>query len=109
MRVSLAHILAVTRGTQVHGTFGPPLPFIRWRASTFLGFALLAWSLWKRPRLMPYLIVVHFLLDLQAAAPCLADGSSRHPDRRRQHASVGAGNRPICTPMSARAAGIPAD
>ncbi|MEV5070677.1 hypothetical protein MRBLMI12_002290 [Microbacterium sp. LMI12-1-1.1] len=48
------------------------LSFIGWRASMFLGFALvLAWSLWKRPRLMPYLIVVHFLLDLQAAISIL--------------------------------------
>ena len=46
--------------------------FIGWRASMFLGFALvLAWSLWKRPRLMPYLIIVHFLLDLQAAISIL--------------------------------------
>ena len=46
--------------------------FIAWRGSMFLGFALvLAWSLWKRPRLMPYLIVVHFLLDLQAAISIL--------------------------------------
>jgi hypothetical protein len=48
------------------------LAFIGWRGSMFLGFALvLAWSLWKRPRLMPYLIVVHFLLDLQAAISIL--------------------------------------
>lgn len=46
--------------------------FVGWRGSMFLGFALvLAWSLWKRPRLMPYLIVVHFLLDLQAAISIL--------------------------------------
>ena len=42
------------------------------RALMFLGFALvLSWALWKRPRLLPYLIVVHFLLDLQAAVSIL--------------------------------------
>lgn len=42
--------------------------FLAWRALMFLGFALvLGWALWKRPRLLPYLIVIHFLLDLQAA------------------------------------------
>ena len=46
--------------------------FIAWRASMFLGFALvLGWALWKRPRLLPYLIVVHFLLDFQAAVSIL--------------------------------------
>ncbi|CAN5163147.1 hypothetical protein BH11ACT4_BH11ACT4_24820 [soil metagenome] len=42
--------------------------FIAWRAIMFIGFAIvLGWALLRRPRLMPYLIVVHFLLDLQAA------------------------------------------
>jgi membrane protease YdiL (CAAX protease family) len=46
--------------------------FLAWRALMFLGFALvLGWALWKRPRLLPYLIVVHFLLDLQAAVSIL--------------------------------------
>ena len=46
--------------------------FLGWRALMFLGFALvLSWALWKRPRLLPYLIVVHFLLDLQAAVSIL--------------------------------------
>jgi hypothetical protein len=46
--------------------------FMMWRGSMFLGFALvLAWSLWKRPRLMPYLIAVQFLLDLQVAISIL--------------------------------------
>ena len=46
--------------------------FLAWRALMFLGFALvLSWALWKRPRLLPYLIVVHFLLDLQAAVSIL--------------------------------------
>jgi membrane protease YdiL (CAAX protease family) len=46
--------------------------FIAWRGLMFLGFALvLGWALWKRPRLLPYLIVVHFLLDTQAAISIL--------------------------------------
>lgn len=46
--------------------------FMGWRAAMFAGFALvLALALWKRPRLLPYLIVVHFLLDLQAAITIL--------------------------------------
>lgn len=46
--------------------------FVAWRALMFLGFALvLSWALWKRPRLLPYLLVVHFLLDLQAAISIL--------------------------------------
>ncbi len=46
--------------------------FIAWRALMFIGFALvLGWVLWKRPRLLPYLIVLHFLLDLQAAVTIL--------------------------------------
>jgi hypothetical protein len=46
--------------------------FLAWRAVMFLGFALvLSWALWKRPRLLPYLIVVHFLLDFQAALSIL--------------------------------------
>lgn len=48
------------------------VPFILWRAMMFLGFALiLGWALWWRPRLLPYLIVVHFALDLQAAVSVL--------------------------------------
>ncbi len=46
--------------------------FVAWRALMFLGFALvLGFALGKRPRLLPYLIVVHFLLDLQAAVSIL--------------------------------------
>jgi hypothetical protein len=46
--------------------------FLAWRALMFLGFALvLSWALWKRPRLLPYLIVVHFMLDTQAAVSIL--------------------------------------
>jgi hypothetical protein len=46
--------------------------FLAWRALMFLGFGLvLSWALWKRPRLLPYLIVVHFLLDFQAAVSIL--------------------------------------
>lgn len=46
--------------------------FILWRALMFLGFALvLSAALWKRPSLLPYLIVVHFALDLQAAVSVL--------------------------------------
>ena len=51
--------------------------FLAWRALMFLGFALvLSWALWKRPRLLPYLVVVHFLLDLQAAVSILLVSSS---------------------------------
>ena len=50
--------------------------FLGWRALMFLGFALvLSWVLWKRPRLLPYLIVVHFFLDLQAAVSILLASS----------------------------------
>lgn len=46
--------------------------FLAWRALMFLGFGLvLGWALWKRPRLLPYLIVVHFILDIQAAVSIL--------------------------------------
>ena len=46
--------------------------FIAWRALMFLGFSLvLGWAIWKRRRLLPYLIVVHFLLDFQTAVSIL--------------------------------------
>lgn len=46
--------------------------FLAWRALMFLGFGLvLSWALWKRPRLLPYLIVVHLMLDIQAAVSIL--------------------------------------
>lgn len=46
--------------------------FIAWRALMFLGFALvLGWAIWKRPRLLPYLIAFHFLADLQTAVSIL--------------------------------------
>jgi hypothetical protein len=42
--------------------------FIVWRATMFSLFALLlAVALRRRPRLLPYLVVVHGLLDLQTA------------------------------------------
>lgn len=47
--------------------------FIAWRALEFSAFALLlSWAMWKRPRLLPYLIVVHFLADLATAVSILA-------------------------------------
>jgi hypothetical protein len=47
--------------------------FIAWRALMFLPFALLlAAVLRRRPSLLPYLLVVHFLLDLQAGLMVLA-------------------------------------
>ncbi len=47
--------------------------FLLWRAVMFLPFAiLLALALRWRPSLLPYLLVVHFLLDLQAALMVLA-------------------------------------
>jgi hypothetical protein len=47
--------------------------FIVWRAGMFVPFALLlAIVLRWRPRLLPYLVVVHGLLDLQAAMTLLS-------------------------------------
>jgi len=47
--------------------------FIVWRAVMFLPFALyLGWVLKVRPRLLPYLIVSHFLIDLLALGTYLA-------------------------------------
>jgi hypothetical protein len=47
--------------------------FILWRASMFLPFALLLGIVLRwRPRLLPYLVVVHGLLDLQAAVTVLS-------------------------------------
>lgn len=41
--------------------------FLAWRALMFAPFALLlAWAFRRRPTLLPYLVVVHLLLDLQA-------------------------------------------
>lgn len=41
--------------------------FLTWRALMFAPFALLlAWAFRRRPTLLPYLVVVHLLLDLQA-------------------------------------------
>ncbi|MCG2620888.1 hypothetical protein LVY72_03045 [Arthrobacter sp. I2-34] len=46
--------------------------FMTWRALMFLPFALLlAVVLRRRPALLPYLLVVHFLLDFQAAVMVL--------------------------------------
>ncbi|HYF77207.1 MAG TPA: CPBP family glutamic-type intramembrane protease [Symbiobacteriaceae bacterium] len=45
--------------------FIPQWRFALWRAAMFIPFALLlAWSIHRRPRLMPYLMVVHALIDL---------------------------------------------
>jgi hypothetical protein len=49
------------------------LQFITWRALMFLPFALLlSFAIRRRPTLMPFLLVVHFLLDTQAAVMVLA-------------------------------------
>lgn len=46
--------------------------FLLWRGLMFLPFALiLSWALRRRPTLLPYLVAVHFLLDLQAALAVL--------------------------------------
>jgi hypothetical protein len=46
--------------------------FVLWRALMFLPFALLlAVVLDRRPRLLPYLVIVHILLDAAAAAQVL--------------------------------------
>jgi hypothetical protein len=38
--------------------------FVIWRAFTFLPFALwFGWALYRRPSLLPYLVVAHALLD----------------------------------------------
>ncbi|MFT4471954.1 type II CAAX prenyl endopeptidase Rce1 family protein [Arthrobacter sulfonylureivorans] len=47
--------------------------YLLWRGLMFLPFALLlSWALRRRPSLLPYLVVIHFLLDLQAALAVLA-------------------------------------
>lgn len=47
--------------------------YLLWRGLMFLPFALLlSWALQRRPSLLPYLVVIHFLLDLQAALAVLA-------------------------------------
>jgi hypothetical protein len=47
--------------------------YLLWRGLMFLPFALLlSWVLRRRPSLLPYLVVIHFLLDLQAALAVLA-------------------------------------
>lgn len=48
--------------------FIPEWRFALWRAVQFIPFALLlAWSIHRRPRLMPYLMVVHALIDFPVA------------------------------------------
>ncbi|MET1154971.1 hypothetical protein [Arthrobacter sp.] len=47
--------------------------YLLWRGLMFLPFALLlSWVLRRRPSLLPYLVVIRFLLDLQAALAVLA-------------------------------------
>ncbi len=48
--------------------FIPDLRFVLWRLGMFLPFALLlGWVLQRRPRLLPYLMGIHVLLDLPLA------------------------------------------
>nr|KEP24484.1 hypothetical protein DA06_11805 [Georgenia sp. SUBG003] len=63
--------------------------FVTWRALMFLPFALLvSEAIRRRPALLPYFVVVHLLLDLQAAVSvqlasrAQAETSSSHPSRR---------------------------
>ncbi|MGM7774532.1 hypothetical protein ACSVHC_00665 [Arthrobacter sp. KNU-44] len=47
--------------------------YLLWRGLMFLPFAvLLSWALKRRPSLMPYLVAVHFGLDLQAGLGLLS-------------------------------------
>lgn len=48
--------------------FLPDIRFILWRLGMFIPFALLlGWAVYRRPRLLPYFMVIHALIDFPVA------------------------------------------